>query len=170
MNLAPIGTTFERNRRAVSLRPSVGQGTAVTRVTLRDGLACDIRDGKWELTTGMGPKSGGAGEGPDPGVLGRGALGSCLAVGYALWAAKAGLPLTSLEVEIQADYDVRGEYGLDGVTPGYEQIRYVVTIESEAPEDEVSRVVDEADAYSPYLNLFRSAQDVRRDLRIGART
>lgn len=166
MQLESIAATFERNRRAVSLRPSIGQGTAVTRVTLRDGLACDVRDGKWELKAGMSPKSGGIGEGPDPGVLGRGALGSCLAVGYGLWAAKAGLPLTSLEVEIQADYDVRGEYGLDGVTPGYEQIRYVVTVESEASEEDVRRVLDEADAYSPYLRLFRDPQDVRRELRI----
>jgi uncharacterized OsmC-like protein len=166
VNLETIAATFERNRRAVSLRPSLGQGTAVTHVTLRDGLACDIRDGQWELTTGMGPKSGGTGEGPDPGVLGRGALGSCLAVGYALWAAKAGLPLTSLEVEVRADYDVRGEYGLDGIPPGYEQIRYVVTVESEAEEKEVLRVLDEADAYSPYLNLFRHPQDVRRELHI----
>jgi len=169
VNLDSIATSFERNRRAVSLRPTVGQGTAVTRVTLREDLACDIRDGAWELTAGMGSKSGGTGEGPDPGVLGRGALGSCLAVGYALWAAKAGLPLTSLEVEVRADYDVRGEYGLDDVAPGYEQIRYVVTVESDAPEDEVRRVLDEADAYSPYLHLFRNPQDVRRDLRIRAR-
>jgi hypothetical protein len=76
------------------------QGTAVTRVRLVDGLACEIEEGAWKLVADMSPKSGGEGKGPNPGILGRGALGSCLAIGYAMWAARLGVPLTSLEVEV----------------------------------------------------------------------
>jgi len=35
---------------------------------------------------------------PTPGVLGRAALGSCLAIGYMMYAAKTGVPLAGLEV------------------------------------------------------------------------
>ncbi|MHC4925097.1 MAG: OsmC family protein [Planctomycetota bacterium] len=144
----------------------MGQGTAVTRARLAEGMTCEIEDGPWRLTVGMSEKSGGAGAGPDPGVLGRGALASCLAVGYALWASKAGVPIRTLEVEIHADYDVRGEYGLADISPSYSQIRYVVHVDSDAPQAELEAALDEADANSPYLSIFRDAQDVRRELRI----
>ena len=79
LSLDRIRTAFARNRKAVTLRPSVGQGTAVTRVRVDEGLTCRVQDGAWELTTGMSRKTGGTGEAPDPGVFGRAALGSCLA-------------------------------------------------------------------------------------------
>jgi uncharacterized OsmC-like protein len=115
----------------------------------------------------MGPAAGGAGAGPSPGVLGRGALGSCLALGYAMWAARLGVVLDSVEVEVQADYDSRGELGVaDDVAPGYSQVRYHVTIASRAPEEDVRRVVETADKYSPYRDVFARANDVRRELTI----
>lgn len=160
-----IATTFARNRKAAGLRPSVGQGTAVTRVRMRDGLTAEVEDGRWKLTVGMSEKSGGAGAGPDPGVFGRTALGSCLAIGYVMWAAEAGVPVESVEVEVQADYDVRGEYDLDeSIRAVYPQVRYVVSISSPASEDDVLRVLDRADRCSPWLQMF-APSDVRREVR-----
>lgn len=166
LQLDRIRTAFERNRRAVTLRPSMGQGTAVTRVRVDEDLTCHVEDGQWKLTVGMNEKSGGAGAGPDPGVLGRSALGSCLALGYVMWAARAGVPLDSVEVEIQADYDVRGEYGIDDVSPTYDEIRYLVTVHSDAPETDIRFVLDKAELHSPYLFMFRNPQNVRRELRV----
>lgn len=163
-----IKTAFERNTRALALRPSIGRGTAVTRVRVREGLTCDIEEGAWRLTADMAPKSGGKDAGPNPGILGRAALGSCLAIGYVLWAAKRGVPLTSLEVEVQTDYDSRGMHGVDGVKPGYEEIRYVVRVESNAPEAEVLRVIEEADTHSDFLHVFRDPQKIRREILVGA--
>jgi uncharacterized OsmC-like protein len=161
-----IRSAFERNIKAVSLRPSLGQGTAVTRVRITDGMTCEVKDGRWSLVADMGEKSGGAGAGPDPGVFGRSALGTCLAVGYVMWAARAQVPVDGVEVEIQADYDVRGEYGVDDVQPGYRQIRYLVTITSDAPEEDLLRVIEEADSHSPYLTLYRQPQDIQREVRV----
>src|SRR5712692_7767785 len=93
-----IRQSFERNAKAMALRPSIGQGTAVTKVRLRDGLTCDVEDGNWKMTVDASQKSGGDGRGPDPGVYGRTALGSCLAIGYMFWAAKLGVTFSSLEV------------------------------------------------------------------------
>src|SRR5438067_1544464 len=75
-----LKSAFERNAKAMTLRPSLRQGTARTKVSLRDGLTCDVEDGNWKLTVDASPKSGGDGRGPDPGVFGRAALGSCLAI------------------------------------------------------------------------------------------
>ena len=160
-----LKSALERNAKALALRPSLGQGTAKTRVRLKPGLECEVTEGAWTLTVGMGEKSGGNNAGPNPGILGRGALGTCLAVGYAMWAARLDVPIDTLDVEVQADYDSRGELGVsDEVTPGYSQIRYVVSIASPAPESAVLRVLDTADKYSPYLDVFRRALDVKRDV------
>ncbi len=162
-----IKTALERNVKAVTLRPSVAQGTAVTRVHLRDGLACDISEGPWTLTAGMTEKYGGTNAGPNPGVLGRAALGSCLALGYGMWAARLGVPITSLDVEIQADYDVRGELAVDdSVRPGYTAIRYVVRVTSPASEEDVRRVIDTADRYSSWRDDIANPVPLTRELHI----
>lgn len=167
MDNEQIRTILERNAKAVALRPAVGQNTARTRVRLRPGLECEVTEGPWAITVAMSEKSGGTATGPNPGVLGRGALGSCLALGYAMWAIRLGVPIDSLEVEIEADYDSRGELGIaDDVPPGYTQVRYAVTVASSAPEDDVRRMLDTADRYSPYRDVFARAHDVRRDVRI----
>lgn len=164
-----IKQAIERNVKVVSARPSVGRGTAVTQVQLRDGLACDIREGQWSLTVGMTEKYGGTNEGPNPGVLGRAALGSCLALGYGIWAARLGVPIASLEVEIQADYDVRGELAVDdAVRPGYGAMRYIVRVSSPAPEADVRRVIDTADRYSSWRDVIANEMPLTRELTIDA--
>ena len=162
-----VREALERNVKAVTLRPAVATKTARTSVRLKPGLECELTDGSWTMTVAMGQKSGGTGAGPNPGVLGRGALGTCLALGYAMWAARLEVPLDSLAVDIEADFDSRGELGIsDEVPPGYTQVRYIVTVSSPAPEDAVRRLIDTADKYSPYRDVFARAHDVRRELRI----
>jgi uncharacterized OsmC-like protein len=164
--LEKIKTALERNAKAVELRPGVGQGTAVTKVKLTDGFTCEITDGPWRLVADMAEKHGGNNAGPNPGVLGRAALGSCLAISYVMWAAKLGVPISQLEVEVQADYDVRGEYGLADMPPGYKEVRYIVNIASPATEEEIIKLLDLADAHTPYLDIFRRPIAVRREVQI----
>lgn len=164
-----IRTILERKAKAVTLRPAVGQNTARTKVRLRPGLECEVVEGQWHLTVGLSEKSGGTNAGPNPGVLGRGALGSCLALGYALWAIRLDVPLDSVEVDVEADYDSRGELGVsDDVPPGYTQVRYTVTVSSPAPEADVRRMIEVADKYCPYRDVFVRAHDMRREIRIVA--
>ena len=50
---------------------SVGRNTAVTKVRLGEGLACEVEEGNWKLKVDMSPKTGGMGTAPNPGVYGR---------------------------------------------------------------------------------------------------
>ncbi|MDX1531611.1 MAG: OsmC family protein [Rhodothermales bacterium] len=169
-NLDRVRTAFERNAKALALRPAVGQGTAVTTVRVTDGLTCEIQEGDWRFACDLSEKHGGRGAGPNPGILGRGALGACLAMSTVRWAARLGVPLSSLTVEVEADYDARGEYGLtdaetgEAVAPGYAGLRLVVTVESEATEAEVGRVLDLAERHTPFLDLYRRATPVSCEL------
>jgi uncharacterized OsmC-like protein len=147
--------------------PSDGQGTAVTRTVIRSGVTCDIEDGRWRLVADEMPGDGGAGLGPDPGVFGRAALGSCLAMGYVMWGAYLGVPVEDVEVVIEADYDARGMLGLDDSVPaGWVDLRYRVLITSPAPEERVREMVEHADRYSSILDFYRRPHDIRRELEV----
>lgn len=163
-----VRQAIERGARAVELRPSVGQGTAVTRVRIDDGVRCEIDDGRWSLQCDMSEKGGGTGAGPDPGVYGRTALGACMAIGYVQWGIRLGVPIDGVSVEVHADYDVRGEHGIDDIPAGYSQVRCRVRIESEAPTEAVRRLVAKADSHSPYYDVFTRPIDVRTEVEVVA--
>lgn len=161
-----LRTAFERSAKAISLRPSVGLHTAVSKVSVRDGVLCDIEEGRWKLVSDLSEKGGGTGAGPDPGVLGRAAFGSCLAMAYVQWSVKLGVPLDRLEIEVQADFDAGAQYGVTDSPAGYTEVRYRVAVESGAPADDVRRVLDEAEKHCPYFDVFARAQTIRRSLDI----
>ena len=162
-----IKAALERNVKVVAARPAVGQGTAVTKVTLHPGLACEVEEGPWRFNVGMTEKYGGENTGPNPGVYGRAALGSCLAIGYAMWAARLEVPIRSLTVEVRARYDVRGELGIDAsVRPGYADIVYAVTVDTDASDADVHRVLDTADRHSSWLDDIRNPVPVSREVNI----
>ncbi len=161
-----IKTAFERNEKVVAKRPYIARGTAVTKVQVTDGLTCQIEDGPWKLTVDLAEKHGGDNNGPNPGVLGRGALGSCLSIAYMQWAAKLGIPVSKLEVQIHADYDARGHYDSSEIPPGYLGVRYCVLVESTAPEEDIIRWLDISDAHCAYADVFTRDQNLQREVEI----
>jgi len=164
-----IKSVIERHQKALKLRPSIGQGTATTTVRIRSGLPADIEDGQWKLVADESPGDGGNGLGPDPGVFTRAALGSCLAVGYVMWAAAVDVPLDSVEVSVEADYDATGMYGIDeNVAPGWVAVRYTTKIASPAPEQRVRELIDYADTHSSVLDIIRRAIPVSGEVKISA--
>lgn len=162
-----IRSGFHRVATALAQRPAYGHGTGISKATIRDGLTCEIHEGNWSLIADMPGQAGGNGAGPTPGVYGRAALGSCLAIGYMMRAATMNIPINSLEVEIQADYDDGALFGTaPGVPPGYLDIRYTVSIDSDASEEKIMEMLDAADRHSPYLDVFSRAQQCRREVKI----
>jgi len=161
-----IKSTFERNGRAIELRPGIGQKTAVMKTRVVNGLHVETEEGRWKLVCDASEKSGGTGAGPDPGFAVRAALGNCLAMGYVTWAAYLGVPIESVEIEIQADFDVRGQHGVDDIPAGYSEIRYHVRIESNAAEKDVRRVIELADKTSMVGDVFRRAHKLVCDLTV----
>ena len=81
-------------------------------------------------------------------------------------AAQGGVTNMSFE-RVDADYDANGFFGVDdSIPPGFDEVRYSVTIASAAPKEQIEALVEEADRYSSILDVFRRALRVKRDLRI----
>jgi uncharacterized OsmC-like protein len=161
-----IKRALENIEGALTADPSRGRGTGKTTTRVRFGMACEIESGPWRLVADLPKAVGGTGLGPTPGVLGRAALGSCLAMTYVMRAAKLGVALDELEVEVQADYDDGVLFGTSQGMPGYSEVRYVVSVKTDASEADVLRVLDDADVKSPYLDVFARAQPCKRIVKI----
>ncbi len=162
---AKIKEAFERSAKAISLRPSLGMGTGISKVKIT-GLTCQVEEGPWRFTADMPQQVGGNAAGPTPGVYGRAALGSCLAMGYMMYASRKNIDIRSLEVEVQADYDDSALFSVTNAPPGYLDVRYTVTVDSDAPEETIMQLLDEADQHSPYLDVFSRAQQCSRQVNI----
>src|SRR4030095_6655505 len=158
--------SVERSIKALSLKPSLGLGTGVSRTRIKNGLTCEIQEGKWKFVADMPESVGGNAEGPTPGVYGRAAFGSCLAIGYMIMAALMEVPITTLEVEVEADYDDGALLGTSQVAPGYSEVRYTVSIESQATEEDILKMIEEADHNSHYLDVFSRPQKCKRTVNI----
>jgi uncharacterized OsmC-like protein len=162
-----IQAAIQRVSSTLKQRPAFGLGTGISKATITDGLTCEVQEGDWNFVLDMPGQVGGNDAGPTPGVFGRAALGSCLAIGYKMKACQLGVPVASIAVEVQADYDQGALFGTtENVPPGYLEVRYTVTVDSDASQEEIMRVLDQGDEHSPYLDVFSRAQNCVRTVQI----
>ena len=150
---------------AVQRRADLGRSSVRSTTTLVEGLRCVSREGNHTVASDLGPALGGDDSGPTPSALLRVALGSCLTMGYRLRAARHGIPIESIRVEVEMESAVGGMLDPDSpFPPGCIEVRYRVEIESPAPVDAIERIVDEADRFSPVLDaVIRPNRVIRLD-------
>jgi len=163
-----IKTAVERTIKALTLKPALGKGTGVSKVSITNGLTCEIQEGDWKFKADMPESVGGSNSAPTPGVYGRAALGSCLAIGYMMKAAEMNISIERIEVEVQADYDDGALFGTaaKNIAAGYLEVRYSVNIESDDPPEKIIEMLNNADAHSPYLDVFSRTQKCVRKVNI----
>ncbi len=158
-----IATALDRLESALGRRADFGHSTNRSVTTLSAGLHCTTEEGQWAIDADLPQSLGGTGAAPTPGVLVRAALGSCLAMGYRLRAAKHGIELHSIRVTVDADSEVAGMLLCDtDAPPGYTELRYHVEIDSPAAPADVMRIIDEGDRLSPMLDVVARATTMRR--------
>ncbi len=160
IDIDPIADAHEYVSNLFREDPARARNTATTTVQVDDKLTCKIEEGPWQLVADLSPKAGGGGEGPTPGVLGRAAFGSCIAVGFVLEAAKAGVPIRSVRIEVEADYDDGALFGTSDARPGYGEVRYRIVVDSDADAAELAAVGASAQARSPYIDIFSNTTPV----------
>ncbi|WP_232668712.1 OsmC family protein [Pseudonocardia sp. TRM90224] len=133
-----------------------------------EGVRSHIRIGNHILLVDEPPALGGDNEAPNPVETALAALLSCQVVTYRVWAAKLGVPLDDIGIDVQGDLDVRGFYGFDDtVRPGFGDVRVTVTLSGPAEAAEYRRLATAVDAHCPVLDLFRSTTPVTTTLVTG---
>jgi uncharacterized OsmC-like protein len=91
--------------------------------------------------------------GPDPLLAALTALGSCQTSTYRLWAARLGMPLESVSVTVDGDYDPCWQLGIGNSRAGLSSVRVDVALEGLCAEEAacLHSVVNE---HSPVLDVF----------------
>jgi uncharacterized OsmC-like protein len=92
---------------------------------------------------------GGTDTAPNPVEQLIGALGSCLAIGYAANATVAGIRLDDLRIDIEGELNLESFLGIEPGHAGYETLRATVHIESDADETAIRDLHDAVVASSP---------------------
>ena len=111
------------------------------------------------------PALGGVDSGPAATEVLLAALAGCVTSGITANAALFDVPIDGLEIDLEADIDLRGVFGHDkSVKNGFSDIRYTVTIKSPASEDKVRRCKETIDRKSPVLDTLTKPANISSKL------
>jgi uncharacterized OsmC-like protein len=137
---------------------------SVATATLGESLRVDVTgpDGE-RVTTDMPGAIGGRAEEPSPGWLYRAAIASCVASTIGMEVARAGLNLSSLEVEVDSESDDRGILGIDESTPAgphSTRIRIRATA-NQTDSDELRNVIDRGASRCPVFDATQRAVETK---------
>ncbi|MEC5320554.1 OsmC family protein [Brenneria populi subsp. brevivirga] len=134
--------------------------TARTAAEGRSGIR-HIRIREHHIISDSPPDFAGYNLGPVSPEIFIGSLSSCLTHIFLIHAADRQIPLSRLEVEVQADVDARGgKEGYEDI-PFYPfNLRYTVEIESTVDEEEITALRQSVETWCPVLNLIKNPQSI----------
>lgn len=143
---------------AIQADPAKAQTTWAAHVTWNGAFASESRVRDFAPTPSDEPPGlGGTDTAPNPVEQLLGALGNCLAVGYAANASVAGIELQDLRVDVKGDVDLHVFLGLDEGHAGFESISATVHIDSDAPREQLEELHRKVVASSPVGHTIQRA-------------
>ena len=100
------------------------------------------------LEVGAHPAVGGDDDLPCSGDIFLASLAACQEITIRLVAAAMGLELLRLDLRVEGEWDVRGTLAVDREVPvGYSAIRIIADIDTDAPQDQIDRLLKSAQRY-----------------------
>lgn len=157
---AEIRTAQERVIAVFRQKPKAALSTIRGSGRIEDGLTCKFRQGDHQAIMDMGKVLGGDEKGPTPGFFIRAGLAGCIAIGIKLTAARESVALDAVDVDVEMDFDDGALLGVGSNKAAPLETRIVITVQSPAPWDVVTAMIDRALAADPYFLALRDAQDV----------
>jgi uncharacterized OsmC-like protein len=100
---------------------------------------------------------GGTDTAPNPVEQLLGALGNCLAVGYAANASATGIEINDLRIELEGDLDLHTFLGLADGHAGYDTLRVKVHLDTDADESAIAALHDKVVGTSPVGHTLQAA-------------
>jgi uncharacterized OsmC-like protein len=159
----------------VRANPTMSRMTVKAKSTWHRGTKAIVELGPWQaqgkdlfprtrkfvVTTDDPDVLGGVDSAPTAGETLIAALAGCVTAGIATNAALFGVPLDAIDIDMEADIDVRGLLGHDkSVRNGFTDIRYTVTIQSPAAEDKVRKCKETIDRKSPVRDTLANPVNI----------
>ncbi|HET7009424.1 MAG TPA: OsmC family protein [Anaerolineales bacterium] len=165
INLRALQATIDQ----ILADPARGAITWRASVAWAGGLRAEAKCRQFDLAFDEPPTVAGGDSAPSPHEVVLACYGACLVVSYALNAARLGIPLEDVRVEVEGHVDIPGFLGVAGVPtlkdlPGYKQVHARVFVRSEAEPALLEQLHQQTVAFSPVgLTLSRPVK-VEADL------
>lgn len=124
---------------AVKEDPEQGQTEWQATVTWKGAFRSEVSIRDFDPIPSDEPRGlGGTDTAPNPAEQVLGALGNCLAVGYAANASAQGVEINDLRIELSGDLDIQTFLGLKPGHAGYGGLSVKVHLDSDATEEQLS--------------------------------
>lgn len=143
------------------------QDPAAAVVTLRatgrigEGIACRVDTGKTLIEAGLHPATGGSGLQACSGDMLLEALVACAGVTLKAVATALGIELKDAKLTAEGDLDVRGTLGVAKDAPvGFHKIRLKLDLDSDAPAEQLKKLVELTERYCVVMQTIRNAPPV----------
>lgn len=159
-----IRLAIERVSEVFRKKPSAALNTKRATGRVEQGLVCHARQDDYTATMDMPVPIGGDGSAPSPGFHIRVGLVGCIAIGIKLTAAREGIDIGTIDVDVEMDFDDAAIIGVSDNTAAPLETRITIRIGSTAPWEEVEAMVGRALDLDPYFIAFRDAQPLKTKL------
>lgn len=159
MDRSSLKDAFQKIIEAINADPKNAAAAFAAKTELVEGVKCSAKVRNFPpMTVDEPPELGGTDAGMNPVELVLVALGTCQEIMYAACAALMGISLNKVKVNVDGDMDIRGLLAMDDSIPaGYSKIGFETTIESDADEETLKKLVDMVEAHCPVMDtLVRS--------------
>jgi uncharacterized OsmC-like protein len=131
-------------------------------------LTVETRAGRFTIVIDESVSFAGAGLGPNPLEAMLAGVASCLAVTAAVNAALLGIGIRRLQVDVRADVDLAGFYGMTDEQKGFERLVCEIALETDAGEEKAGELARLAETRCPALGATRLPVPVETRWRVSA--
>ena len=152
---APFKERYKNNPKAalITLR---AQGR------IAEGIACRVDTGKALVEAGLHPATGGSGLQACSGDMLLEALVACAGVTLNAVATALAITLKDARLTAEGDLDFRGTLGVAKDAPvGFREIRLKFDLDTNAPPDQVKRLIELTERYCVVMQSLRNATPVK---------
>lgn len=155
-----IRTAQERVAEVFRRKPGAALSTKRASGHLDAGLLCTVRQDQHEAALDMGAVMGGGDAAPSPGFYIRAGLIGCIAIGIKMTAAREGIRVDAVDVDLEMDFDDSALLGMGANSAAPLSTRITISLDSPAPVGTVEAMVGRALAADPFFLALRDAQSV----------
>lgn len=158
-----LGELVNATTSALAEHPTAGVIHPAAKTALVPNTATEvtIRAGRHTFTIDEPASLGGSDLGANPVEHLLASLGACQVITYQVWAAKLGIAVDSIEIDLSGDLDVRGFFGVDpDVRPGFQSIEVNVRLSGPESDERYAELTATVDEHCPVLDVLTNAVPV----------
>jgi uncharacterized OsmC-like protein len=140
--------------------PATALVTLAAEATLGEGITCNVRTGAAMAAAGLHPATGGDGSALCSGDMLLEALAACAGVTMRSVATALSIPVEGT-VTAEGDLDFRGTLGVErGAPVGFGAIRLSFNLDTDAGEEQLSKLIELTERYCVVLQTLNHAPEV----------